>query len=1019
MNPTYAPPRPPARTTGDIARGAGALLAVVAFTVGVPVILGVVAPLRRPRISATWDSLPGALTRADDGSLLLVVITVIAWAAWATFTTSVVLELIATARRIPAPSLPMLRWAQRSAAHLVSTAGLLLSTAGPVIAATAQPIIAAPAPETGVARPSAVMGAPAAMTGSPDPMTAKPTTATATAGGMAGHAIPMTGGPAGPAATTQPVVTVTRGDTLWSLAERHLGTGHRYTEIRDLNLGRAQPDGNTLTDAHWIYPGWQLLMPPDATALPTATPGPPASRPATTHEVRPGETLWVIAATHLGDGSRYPEILEANTGITQPDGSTLTDPDLIRPGWRLTIPTATSPHAPPPVRVTAPAAVGAPPPSAEVADTPVGAGSPATSVRPDIDRGADVPYASIEPFDTAQAAVAGDDVDREDTAAVARLFLGLTGLAAVGLIGELTRRRHLQHRRRRTGQRIALPAPASPADHAERTLRQASTPLTIPQLKQALQNLASRSYTAERDLPRITTLLLSQHTLELHLADADHHPIPPFEATSPTTWAAPTTALVQDEPAERDPACPEPYPALVTIGHTDDATVIVNLEAAGTLTITGDPTAAHDTLRAIVTELATSDLTGRIGLITGPSYANLAAAIDPTRLQCADVATLPTQHDARRPAIASVLEGVGADDTLQARSDRTGDDTWLPVIYVHDHPADDWAPPAPWSGSILLTTGSLESAPWTIDVPSHASARLEPADLAFVPQRLTESHLADLVDLLSTAATPDADAGTGQPVPTGTDEPTAALHALPPPAHVDHRNQAGTPETFALRINLLGPIEIAGLPPSPRPLGRRSTELLVYLALRGKATGPELDEVLWRGRRVDNQTRNSLLYRTRQRVGAHNLPPVDPDGHYRLGPDVTSDWEDFQHLARAAYRSEEQRIVHLQGALELVRDRPLAGLSGDDYTWADHDIQEIASAVVDAAHILATELLTTNDTGGALSAATSGLLAEPCSELLYDDAIRAARVRGDTDRAHRLEAHLRTTLENLDPDYVA
>lgn len=1016
MNPTYAPPRPPTRTTGDIARGAGALLAVVAFTVGVPVILGVVAPLRRPKTSATWDSLPGALTRADDGSLLLAVITVIAWTAWATFTTSVVIELIATARRIPAPSLPMLRWAQRSAAHLVSTAGLLLSTAGPVIAATAQPIIAAPALESGVVQRDAVMGTFAAMTGSPGPMTATHTTAAAPAGGMTGHSAPMTGDPTRPVAAAQPVVTVARGDTLWSLAERHLGSGHRYTEIRDLNLGRPQSDGKALTDAHWIYPGWQLLLPPDATALPTGPAAPPDRRPATPHEVRPGETLWGIAATHLGDGSRYLEILDANAGITQPDGSTLTDPDLIRPGWQLTIPTTTRPGAPPPVTATAPAAAAsAPPPSAEVADHPAGAGSPATSVRPDIDRGPGAPDPSTEPLDTTHAAAAGDDVDDEDPAAVARLFLGLTGLAAVGIIGELTRRRHLQHRRRRTGQRIALPAPASPAAHAERTLRRASTPLSIPQLKQALRNLASRSYTAERDLPRITALLLSEHTLTLHLADADPHPIPPFEATDPTTWTAPTATLAQDEPAEHDPDCPEPYPALVTIGYTDDATVIVNLEAAGTLTITGDPTAAHDTLRAIVTELATSDLTGRIGLITGRTYADLATAIEPARLQCADPATLPTQHDARRLAIASVLEAIGADDTLQARSDRTGDDTWLPVIYVHDHSSDGWAPPAPWSGSILLTTGALDGAPWTIDVPSAGSAHLQPAGIAFAPQRLTESHLADLVDLLSTATTPHTDARTEEPVPRGTDEPTDALRALPP-AYVDRR--PGAEETSALRINVLGPIEIVGLPPSPRPLGRRSTELLVYLALRGKATGPELDEVLWRGRRVDNQTRNSLLYRTRQRVGAHNLPPVDPDGHYRLGAGVTSDWHDFQDLVRDAYRFEEKRIAYLQQALRLVRDRPLAGLAGGEYAWADHDLQEIASAIVDAAHILATGLLIVHDTTGALSAATSGLLAEPCSERLYDDALRAAHERGDSRQADRLAAQLQSTLEDLDPDCV-
>ena len=65
--------------------------------------------------------------------------------------------------------------------------------------------------------------------------------------------------------------SVKRGDTLWGLAERHLGDGHRYREILDLNLGHPQPDGRALTDAHWLYPGWQLHLPGDATELPAAS----------------------------------------------------------------------------------------------------------------------------------------------------------------------------------------------------------------------------------------------------------------------------------------------------------------------------------------------------------------------------------------------------------------------------------------------------------------------------------------------------------------------------------------------------------------------------------------------------------------------------------------------------------------------------------------------------------------------------------------------------------------------------
>ncbi|MBT2418064.1 LysM peptidoglycan-binding domain-containing protein [Streptomyces sp. ISL-22] len=67
-----------------------------------------------------------------------------------------------------------------------------------------------------------------------------------------------------------------------------------------------------------------------------------------------GDTLWDIAATHLGDAVKWPRIYKLNKDRLQPDGGRLTDPDLIRPGWRLTVPVAGT-AAPPPARPTVPA----------------------------------------------------------------------------------------------------------------------------------------------------------------------------------------------------------------------------------------------------------------------------------------------------------------------------------------------------------------------------------------------------------------------------------------------------------------------------------------------------------------------------------------------------------------------------------------------------------------------------------------------------------------------------------------
>ena len=55
--------------------------------------------------------------------------------------------------------------------------------------------------------------------------------------------------------------TVVAGDNLWDLARTYLGSGERWHQIYDLNRGRPQPSGGTLTDPARINPGWDLLIP--------------------------------------------------------------------------------------------------------------------------------------------------------------------------------------------------------------------------------------------------------------------------------------------------------------------------------------------------------------------------------------------------------------------------------------------------------------------------------------------------------------------------------------------------------------------------------------------------------------------------------------------------------------------------------------------------------------------------------------------------------------------------------------
>lgn len=991
----------------DVIRGLLATVGIAGFVIGVPIALAAVAPIRVPSSVPSFGGVIDALSRPDDGNLLIGTLTVIAWLAWAAFALPVVVELIASLRGVRTPRLPLLAPAQRLAAGLVATAGLLMTAPSMTAfaASAADAAVVSAMTRVHLQDPNRAQ-APEGTSPDVEAATpAQPASVTAT--------------------TTHPSVTVARGDTLWDLAERHLGSGHRYTEIRDLNLGRAQPDGRALTDAHWIYPGWHLLLPADAVDVDAPRAQASASAGAmelatANYTVAPGDTLWDISAEQLGDPLRYPEIVGLNRGRPQPDGGTLQDPDLIRPGWRLRLPDDVASSAGPSLETRDDEQAGlddAPPladdaelgtalPETPSDDTPA---NPDDAARLDDDgsRAADDATGGRHVAERLEEQVPAEDGNRaevldahdDDADLGQRFVLGLTSLAAAGVVGELARRRRLQQRARRVGQRITLPEEGSAAHRAERTLRTAEPPLTIAALKLAFSHLATRCYESERDLPHVAAVVVTPDEVTLHLSDDDDSPVTPFTASGARTWSAPHRALASTQITD-DPGRPEPFPALVTLGHSTDGTLLLNLEAAGTLTIGGDPAVAADIRRALVAELVTSDLTGRIGLVAGPDFEPLARACDPARLQTAVASAITRTADRRLSDVRDALKGAGLDDTLQARSDRLVGDVWLPVVF--DSPGTVEPAPGPWTGTVVVTLHTASDPAWTVTA-DETGARVEPLGIQVQPQRLNAEGLGRLVELMALASAVD-DAPPLRPAPL-TVEIVDALTAMPATRDTEDDADSDVARS-SVRVDLLGPVLITGLPEHAGHLSRRSTELLVYLALRGRATGPELDEALWYGERIDSQTRNSLVYRTRQRVGADVLPVVGADGIYRLGDAVTTDWSDFQRLARRGLAAGLDGTDDLRSAMNFVRDRPLLGVRDADYAWAEHDIQQMISTIADVAHVLSRVLLGRGDARGSLEAATRGLTAEACSELLLGDALEAATAVDDEATVTRLRARL-------------
>jgi nucleoid-associated protein YgaU len=253
-------------------------------------------------------------TTAVSDQALLATLTVALWAAWTLFALCVLVEAAAetrgrTARHVPAgPLQPLARALVASVAMTIGSLAPLGGAHAPPPAASAT---AAPAPEP---EPPEAAGVPAV-----------PQPAARTA-----PAVPTSGDPG--------VIEVVADDDPWTLAETHLGDGTRWSELWDANRDRVQPDGERWTVGHHIEPGWTLVLPPQTPA--------PANPPAIT--VADGDTAWDLAATHLADPTRWPELFDANRDRPQPDGNVWSDPDLLQVGWQLDVPdTAPAPPAGP------------------------------------------------------------------------------------------------------------------------------------------------------------------------------------------------------------------------------------------------------------------------------------------------------------------------------------------------------------------------------------------------------------------------------------------------------------------------------------------------------------------------------------------------------------------------------------------------------------------------------------------------------------------------------------------------
>ncbi len=795
-------------------RAFGAGVALVALAFGVPLLLAGLAaqlPLDPTVLS------PRAWTHVDDGGLLLFVLMGLAWVAWAVMVLSIALEAWSAVRVTATPRIPGLAAPQRLAAGLVAALFVTLTPpSGPVVPSPAahgtdaavlvtqsQRVAAATAPDSAGERPSvAVAASPVGRMTSED-------LERSTAGGS--HAA-VTEAASDPH-DVGPTITTKRHDTLWLLAEQHLGSGQRYAEIVELNVGVVQPDGRALTIDGRIYPGWTLILPADARV--------DAPRPDR-HVVNPGDTLWAIAQQELGDPSRYPQIAELNMGDLQADGSALADPDLIRPGWVLELPgdglaqpgkrseehqlastpaaTGTTPAAGSATGDTgqdeplildrspdhATSLSGEPQPSAssngvDRAAPARGAGRAAGSTGvegvPALDRAAPSAADSGEPAapapldpsttpSTSRPEIvqhAGEPAQPDHDAVVVtsqdRDLLGGGGaavLAGGGVVTSLLLAGLGMEliRRRRQYQRFRqpgelMPTPGPDAREVERAARGALRG-SVPQLLGvALTQVATESERSGLPLPEVRLARVTSDSLELELESPSTHVLPPFKAEDPRRWV-----LDRQQVNVSAGEAPRALPGLVTLGTTGSQTLLVNLDVVGTLSLSGPEGVVADVVRGLAIELAfgtASEMTERTLCVADPSVAGVL-----------DAGSMAVESDAA--AVAAMITAVcraGTDSSGQAAGNApnppvSAGGPWEsdPLhLVLADQPLGLTVEPR--SGCGLITSAHPAAAPraW-LAVNEAGSAMLLPEGVPLVPQTMSRESADALVDLVGSTELP-------------------------------------------------------------------------------------------------------------------------------------------------------------------------------------------------------------------------------------------------------------------------
>jgi nucleoid-associated protein YgaU len=991
-------------TLGERLKGLAASALLLLLVVGFPLVLVAIG-------AAPWDAdlsrLRTLLTSPDDGTLALAVVAVVGWIAWAVMTTSIGLAVHAQLRGLHAPSIPGLAMPQRAAGQLVATAALLFVAAPSMVPAF-------PTPPARAAPPPAMASRSIEAVTHPTPVAAPALT-------------PVTEPATEKTAPATIDYTVKRGDSLWRIADRLLGDGARYTEIVDLNRGvlDGRPD--------FIVPGTVLVVPLEVSDAPAD--GTASER----YVVRPGETLSEIAQDELGDSMRYPELFQASRNTVQPDGARLTDPDLIRPGWMITIsqPAEHSESAvePPEVRTS---------PRVDNTDPPTGSSSTPPS-----------PSGPAEARDTVGSGAEVADEAESSIGWLAPGLIGAGGLLAGALLIAVRAHQRTQQRYRRPGLAVAPPPPE--ARSVEKTVTTTGTPTAevTGRLDALLRHLAATT----EHRPKVGAVEVDSRAVTLHLVEPADLPDP--WRGSDATWATDVDTPVSD--ADELP----PYPLLASMGQDDDGRWwLLDLEQLGSVGLVGDREHARALARHLAAELALNPWSVIAEIDTIDIGAELAA-LDPGRLHHHGPEDVEFLARIREELEAAQQDGFGDPEPFHAllvTDAARGEEVQAVVEAVRGQRSrlglavvTIATTAAPGDAAIEVTAeGRLRVPHVGLDLTAAGLSAEEAAACAAIVDLTRDAEvvpiprqegatgwrvLADQAGALVgdlTEQRPAGEAGETSLLPEATQryEAVSAVTAedvdgLAPLVPEESRRTVEDsdpqldhdlaewrdPDSPLPKLRLLGPVTATARGGVPRVAERKAffTELLAYLALHPAGVSARQVEEAFGIKRSRARTDLSLLREwlgVNPRTGLQHLPPATSSpahaergtGGYQLS-DVLIDLDLFRRLRARAQAHGANGIEDLVDALELVSGEPFTCLRDHGWTWLldEERVHETATlAVVDVAHVVVTDALSRDDADRARFAAETACRAAPYDDICRLDLAKVAEAEGHGELAEQI-----------------